>query len=239
MPRPKVSEAVESPALQLQPIGDGVTASNRVAEAIRHAILSGELRPGQRLVERDLATALGISKTPVREALKILSRSGLVTATANYGATVRTVDAEMARRVYEARLLVEPPAVRWAVPFHDDETVLIARRLLEDAAAAAARADQAALTMLNGRFHRQLYLPSKNLIVRRFLDDLQDQLSLINIVAWHQEASYGEEAQEHEQILDAVANGDADSAERRLRAHIERFASRHHYLDGSPSSPRS
>src|SRR6516164_6541602 len=74
-----------------------------VLEAIKHAILSGELRPGQSLVETDLAEVLGVSKTPVREALKTLAGAGLVTMSPYKGATVRVVDDEQARHVYDAR----------------------------------------------------------------------------------------------------------------------------------------
>src|ERR1700750_1350846 len=82
-----------------------------VLEAIKHAILTGELRPGQALVETDLAEVLGVSKTPVREALKTLAGAGLVTMSPYRGAAVRVVDAELARHVYDVRRLVEPEAL--------------------------------------------------------------------------------------------------------------------------------
>ena len=86
-----------------------------VLEAIRHAILAGELRPGQALVETDLAEVLGVSKTPVREALKTLAGAGLVTMNPYKGAAVRVVDDQQARHVYDARLLLEPEALARAV----------------------------------------------------------------------------------------------------------------------------
>src|SRR5512140_3197424 len=86
-----------------------------VLEAIKHAILAGELKPGQALVETGLAEVLGVSKTPVREALKTLAGAGLVTMNPYKGATVRVVDDEQARHVYDARLLIEPEALARAV----------------------------------------------------------------------------------------------------------------------------
>jgi DNA-binding GntR family transcriptional regulator len=86
-----------------------------VLSAIKHAILTGELRPGQSLVETDLAQVLGVSKTPVREALKTLVGAGLVTMSPYKGAAVRTVDDDLARSVYDMRLLLEPEAVRRSV----------------------------------------------------------------------------------------------------------------------------
>src|SRR5258708_3300688 len=91
-----------------------------VLDAIKHAILTGELRPGQGLVEADLAAVLGVSKTPVREALKTLAGAGLVTMSPYKGAAVRVVDDEQARHVYDARLLLEPEALaRAATRGHD------------------------------------------------------------------------------------------------------------------------
>ena len=86
-----------------------------VLEAIKHAILTGELRPGQPLVETDLAEVLGVSKTPVREALKTLAGAGLVTMSPYKGAAVRVADNQLARHVYDARLLIEPEALARSV----------------------------------------------------------------------------------------------------------------------------
>ncbi len=86
-----------------------------VLTAIKHAILAGELRPGQSLVEAELAQRLGVSKTPVREALKTLAGAGLVTMSAYRGAAVRSIDETAAAAIYDLRLLVEPEALRRAV----------------------------------------------------------------------------------------------------------------------------
>src|SRR6202044_4194641 len=83
-----------------------------VLDAIKRAILSGELTQGQPLVETDLADRLGVSKTPVREALKTLAGAGLVTMSPYKGAAVRVVDPDMAHAIYDMRLLLEPQAGR-------------------------------------------------------------------------------------------------------------------------------
>src|SRR6202035_5799713 len=86
-----------------------------VLEAIKHAILAGELKSGRPLVETDLAAVLGVSKTPVREALKTLAGAGLVTMSPYKGASVRMVDDVLAHSVYDIRVLLEPEAVRRSV----------------------------------------------------------------------------------------------------------------------------
>ena len=84
--------------------------SEAVLEAIKHAILTGELKPGQALVETELADWLGVSKTPVREALKTMAATGLVMMSSYRGASVREIDRTHARCIYDMRLLLEPVA---------------------------------------------------------------------------------------------------------------------------------
>jgi DNA-binding GntR family transcriptional regulator len=100
--------------------GAAPSRTEAVLDAIKHAILAGELRPGQGLVETELAQLLGVSKTPVREALKTLAGAGLVTMSPYRGATVRAIDPASAAAIYDLRVLLEPEAVRRAV---QDSTV--------------------------------------------------------------------------------------------------------------------
>lgn len=192
-----------------------------VLDAIKHAILTGDLRPGQSLVEAELAAVLGVSKTPVREALKTLAGAGLVTMSPYRGATVRTVDDEAARRVYDVRLLLEPEAVRRAVARGSGWAA--ARGALEVSDAAA---DQAERSLANRDFHRGLYLGCGNALLVTILDDLRDQAALVSAAAWRRTPTWQEEAAEHRAILDAAAAGDAGRASRLLTEHIESFVTR-------------
>ncbi|WP_236241194.1 GntR family transcriptional regulator [Streptomyces sp. CC228A] len=189
-----------------------------VLEAIKHAILTGQLPPGRALVEAELAAHYGVSKTPVREALKTLAGTGLVVMSQYKGATVRTVDAAMAREVYDVRLLLEPEALRRT----------IARRASLDAAGEAlatadAAADQAERSLANREFHRALYLPCGNPLLARMLDEVRDQAALVSTVAWSAQPSWRREADEHREILRLAREGDADAAVRALHDHIAGF----------------
>ena len=198
-----------------------------VLEAIKHAILAGELKPGQALVETDLAEVLGVSKTPVREALKTLAGAGLVTMNPYKGAAVRVVDDEAARHVYDARLLLEPEALGRAVAAgHDWQP---AHRAL--ARADSAR-DQAERSLANRDFHRELYAGCGNPLLVRMLDDLRDQTALVSAAAWRHEPdwlqtpSWEHEAAEHRAVLQAAEAGDAERATSLLRGHITSFVAR-------------
>src|SRR5947208_3804144 len=153
-----------------------------VLEEIRRGILTRELQPGQPLVEAELAQRLGVSKTPVREALKVLSNSGLVTFSPYKGASVCVVDAELAKSVYDVRMVLEPEAVRRTVESHDTVLLDEAGDVLKEASSAIAEKDQAALSLLNRRFHRALYRGCGNPLLVSILDDLKDRAALITVI---------------------------------------------------------
>jgi DNA-binding GntR family transcriptional regulator len=192
-----------------------------VLEAIKHAILTGQLSPGQPLVEADLAAQFGVSKTPVREALKTLAGTGLVMTSQYKGVTVRTVDSAMARQVYDVRLLLEPEALRRTVL--REASLAAAREALVRAGAAADRADR---SLANRDFHRALYLPCGNPLLTRMLDEVRDQAALVSTVAWAAVPSWEREAREHQEILRVATAGDADGAARLLHTHIADFVRR-------------
>ncbi|GLZ34653.1 GntR family transcriptional regulator [Lentzea sp. NBRC 105346] len=189
-----------------------------VLESIKEAILNGSLTPGQPLVETDLAANLGVSKTPVREALKTLAGSGLVVMEPYKGAAVRTVDAEMANAVYDVRMLVEPEALRRSImlkaSFHQ------ARQALTDPQ------DLAKRSLANRSFHRALYEGCGNPLMIDILDGLRDQAALITVAGWGICPTWDDEAAEHRAILAAAEQGKADLAAELLRRHIQTFADR-------------
>jgi DNA-binding GntR family transcriptional regulator len=197
-----------------------------VLEEIRRAILARELSPGQPLVEMELAQRLGVSKTPVREALKILSGSGLVTFSPYKGASVRVVGADLAREVCDVRLLLEPEAVRRAVLGGEAGGFDEAAEALRAAADQLTAGQHAELSLLNRRFHQALYRGCGNPLLISMLDDLRDRAALISVVGWEANASWTPEWEEHKAVLDAARAGDADHAADLLRRHIQGFLDR-------------
>ena len=173
---------------------------------------------------------LGVSKTPVREALKTLAGAGLVTMNPYKGAAVRVVDDELARHVYDARLLLEPEALARAVTRGHD---------WRPADAALTRADhaldQAERSLANRDFHRELYAGCGNPLLIKMLDDLRDQTALVSVAAWRHEPdwlldgttpSWEHEAAEHRTVLRAAEDGEAERAAALLRGHITSFVAR-------------
>ncbi|MCZ4098729.1 MULTISPECIES: GntR family transcriptional regulator [unclassified Streptomyces] len=210
-----------APYGQLRP-GSLPSRTEAVLDAVKHGILVGELKPGQPLVETELAALLGVSKTPVREALKTLAGTGLVIMSPYRGAWVREVDEALARSVYDMRLLLEPVAAA--------RTVATPRRSWDAAEAALDRADRAVDTaersLANRDFHRTLYADCGNPLLVGSLDGLRDQTALVSSAAWAVHPSWEMEAREHREILRAAQSGRPDLVGDLLRGHIGAFMAR-------------
>jgi DNA-binding GntR family transcriptional regulator len=193
---------------------------DQVYVAVRERILSGDLPRGCRLRQEELATELGVSRTPLREALRRLASEGLVEFQPNRGAAVSPHDVADQWHAWAARVALEPGAARLAAQVRDPEA---ARRLRELVAVQRARVDRnvdayaanrdfhLALVAASGnahlsRFAEMLWVPR---IARRIYDMQAVDPGLV--LAW---------ADDHERIVDAVAAGDADLAERLTREHI-------------------
>ncbi|MFC7400831.1 GntR family transcriptional regulator [Citricoccus sp. GCM10030269] len=203
-----------------------------VLEAIRRGILTHELRPGEPLVEAELAARFGVSKTPVREALKILSHSGLVQSVAYKGMRVQTVDGDLIRSVRDLRLLIEPEAVRRAVAEGSAELFDEAGRVLETARQTIDDGgDRASLSLVNRDFHALVYAGCGNPLMKEVMDNLRDRTALISVVAWHEAEGRSQhpsefEWDEHREILEAAQAGDAERAASLTQGHIGRFFDR-------------
>lgn len=190
---------------------------------IKEGILSGRLAAGQALVEADLAQELVMSKTPVREALKILEMSGLVVVRPYVGVRVRELTQADAVAIYETRLLLEPEAIRRSVQGGVD--VAAARAALDRAADATEPAQR---SLANRAFHAALWAAAGNSILVGMLEGLRDQTALAAVTTWARQPSWRDEAQEHAQILAAAEASDADRAAELTRRHIAGFLDRLH-----------
>lgn len=209
-------------AVALPPLRQPASRTDRVRDALRQAILEGALPPGRALVERELAELYGVSKTPVREALKQLQSTGLVEINAYQGVSVRRADDRLVRELYTARCAAEPDAVRLAAEQRGAVAYPAARRALEEAAALIGSGETQGLGVANRRFHRELYTACDNSFLCTFLDQLQDLTAFVAGLGWRLRATFEEEAAEHAAILEAMEQGDADRAEQLTLAHIRK-----------------
>ncbi|OAN73983.1 GntR family transcriptional regulator [Jannaschia sp. EhC01] len=182
-------------------------------------IRSGALRPGDRVTETDLATRLGISRTPVREAIRALEADGLVIHTPRVGATIRALDYAEITELYEMRAILEGTAARFAArAAYDSETEELAA--INDAMAAIP-GDVAGLFTLNARFHAVLLNAARNRFLVRSVQSIQKTLLILGPSTLEEADRAAGALAEHAAIIDALKSHDGDAAEAAMRQHIE------------------
>lgn len=195
--------------------GDGLTG--QAYQRLKQAILSGDLASGEALLESRLANKLGMSRTPVREALLVLAREGLVEMNAR-GFGVPRPSLEDLRELFELRESLEGTASR-AAALRANEVELRAIDELCEKFAGAQSLD--AWAEIGTHFHNAIVSAARNRRLTSILDSLKDQ-----IVQGRQTAMLGTETRwqesirEHRGIVDAIKARDADAAEQRARAHV-------------------
>ncbi|ONH51743.1 GntR family transcriptional regulator [Frankia sp. CcI49] len=197
-----------------------------VADELRGRILRGELTQGSRVIEDRLAEELGVSRNPVREAIRLLESEGLVEVTPRKGVMVTVISGEEADDLIEVRAALEVTAVRRAatrgITAEIDaelEAVLVEGESVTEAGA------YERLSALNARFHDLLARASGNNHLVEVLRDLQNRLQLLFSVGVARRS--GRAWEEHRRILEAIRARDADWAEAEMRAHINGAAHRY------------
>ena len=197
----------------------GVTLTAELTDRLRTAIVHGELRPNQRLVEADLAASLAVSRTPIREALALLEDDGLVRSD-RHGWKVHEHTSEEIRESFEVRIALEGYAVRLAAERRTElELQAIGETLVTDPATLT-DPDPARRVDVNSRFHDAIVRASHNqqlgeIIRRNRLNHFNFQLAALYSVE-DMRASL----EQHNEILDAIRDGDANVAEQRTRDHL-------------------
>lgn len=193
-----------------------VTATQHVVGRLREAILSGELASGTQLRQEEIAGALGVSRTPVRESLRILETEGWLVFVPHRGAVVASLSGEEAREIFDMRLALEALALQRSVPR------LGAAALAEAEAAIVAmdgESDVARWVELNRRFHLALYVGAGPRLRAAILGlyDAVDRYLRVELVALDNAA---ESQAEHRAILAACRAGDTAGALALYEAHI-------------------
>ena len=195
---------------------DVSSVPDRVYAILRERILAGELEPESRLHQEGISAELGVSRTPVREAIARLAAEGLVELLANRGARVAAVRPGDMEAAYVARLGIEPLAARLAAARRDPGELTKLRKTLTPARRGAKAAYAASRA-----FHRELALASGNRFLVEFAETLwAGRLGLHVYAQQMTPEQFAKDASEHERILDAIEAGDEDTAERLTREHI-------------------
>jgi len=198
------------------------TVHQAVFERLREAILTGYFRPGQRLVERELAEAMQISRTPIREALRKLEKEKLVTNIPYRGVFVSEVSAKTAREVYQVRMVLEGLATALAAARATPQDLALLRGIMEDLEKAVAEGRLEQVIEGNKRFHTAIAEIAGNEVLRDVLRGLQAHVSLLRVTSLSQPGRPEATLKEHRAIYEAIAAGDPEQAEKLAADHVRR-----------------
>jgi DNA-binding GntR family transcriptional regulator len=188
-------------------------------QLILHAIDIGTYRPGDRLVESELADRFGVSRTPIREALQRLETQSLL-ARDGRSLIVASLDHNQMAELYVVRSELEGLAAKLAARHATEEEVRFLKEMVEEDKARVG--DPAALARTNRRFHRQVHLASHNRYLVQQLDLVYRSMALMATTSLSAKGRSEVALAEHAQIVDAIARGDGEAASAALRSHISR-----------------
>lgn len=208
--------------------GPGTTAQHAV-EGLRRALVSGQLAPGDRVRQEELAASLGISLAPVREALATLEQEGQVTYLPRRGYFVTELEIGDVREIYELRALLEARAARRALPLLDEDAIDRIELAARECADAAGEGDIAAELAANRRFHFGVLGSPDQVHTLRLIRLLWDSTETYRALYYNSPAARRESLEAHDRILSAIRDRDAGRLVTELDAHradaLERLAS--------------
>jgi DNA-binding GntR family transcriptional regulator len=224
-----------------------VTKGEAAYGYLRDAITSGLLKPGEHIVLRKVATELGISEVPVRDAIKMLEGDGLVVIRPHAGAVVSDLARDDIVQLFDARVGIEAYAARLAAASRTDEDLEALRELIEGMDRCIGSQDYADYGRLNREFNRRLAHASANRTLIEIIDRLEAQTDRAPaLFVWDPPRALISN-EEHRQILDSMVRGDADAVEREVRAHrtagfaaflaaLDRITTSEAPVDGDPTA---
>jgi DNA-binding GntR family transcriptional regulator len=227
--------AQERPEIDLKigTVSPRKSVTDLIAENLREAILSQTLPGGTPLIEKQLAEEFEVSKTPVREALLRLAQTGLVDFAHAKGATVHQLSFAEMQDVLEMRYILEPLALKQSAPKLTGDDIKTLEQLLASAAKPQVQQNLGKLSEVNNSFHNILYSRAENVLLLKWLNDLNDRRRLISVVGWKTQNRSSEELKEHRVILQAIKTKNVVLAAKQLEHHIQHFSNlvlKHHPL---------
>ncbi|MEC3978670.1 GntR family transcriptional regulator [Amycolatopsis sp. H20-H5] len=188
----------------------------RVRDELRERILTGRLKPGDRLVERELAEGLGVSRVPVREAIRSLEAEGFLMVTSPRRVIVRQLAHADVEELFDVREALEGLAAGLAAERATKPDLRRLERLLADAARATEGGDPARITTLNTRFHDEIVAIAGNSLLMTVLGPLEGRLRWLT----SQNEHFGELLDEHRRLFEAITSGESERARAFAVEHV-------------------
>jgi len=197
-----------------------VGLSSRVYHQIRAEILKGAFIPGESVTEMGLAAQCGVSRTPVREALRQLELEGLVQLIPNKGAIILGISPEDICDIYQIRSMLEGSVAERAAQRASEEDVRRLTEILDLTEFYITRQNIEQLQAMDGQFHQLIYEMSGSRMFKRVLKDLHYYIGLTRNASLKSEGRAAESLKEHRAVLDAIARHDGMQARELMTLHV-------------------
>ncbi len=208
------------PVFQLPKITEPVSLKDKAYNAIKSAILSLQLKPGAPLVESELAQQLGISKTPVRDALLELEREGFVTKVLFKGTYVTEVTLKDVREIFQVRAVLEGLAARLAAPLFSPQELDQMAENLAAAEAALAEGNLDLCSERGKRLHDAIINKADNQRLTLIIRNLDDHVQRFRLLSDQISGRLNKSVKEHRRVLEALRQRDPAAAEQAMRDHL-------------------
>jgi len=191
-----------------------------IFEKIREDILNDQYTHGEKIVEAKLAEELGVSRTPVREALKQLELDGLVENIPNRGVIVKGISKQDIYDIFTIRMAIEGIAAQWAVERMSDEELAQLKEVFELMEFYTFKGDVVKISELNTKFHEIIYMATKSRYLEHVLRDFQLFIKSTRNKSLRSEGRIDTALAEHQKIVKAFMERDAEAAVEMLTYHI-------------------
>ncbi|HEY63547.1 MAG TPA: GntR family transcriptional regulator [Caldilineae bacterium] len=180
-----------------------------------------EYKPGENITDRQVAQELNISRTPVREALRLLEHEGLIVSQPRRGWRVYTLSLKDIEEIFDIKIVLESAIARWAATCEDAEKKSALKEALARMKRAVAENDREAWVEADLALHDVIFSMCGNQRAVRVVKNMNDQWWRVRIGLIAMEGRMARSTREHEVIVSAIVAGDPDAAERQMRTHLE------------------
>lgn len=191
-----------------------------VFDVLMDAIMSGQLPPGERLMEVQLAEEMGVSRTPVREAIRRLELEGFVVMIPRKGAYVAGLSIKDIVNIFEIRTALEQLAVSLAAERMTDDDLETLERMVVELSESAKEADVEEWTELDKKFHQLIYEYSRNDRLIQMMNNIIEQINRYRIISLSNPEVRQHSIDEHKKIVEAMAERNITAAEQAAREHL-------------------
>ena len=195
---------------------------NQVYDQVKGMILRGEIPPGKRIIENELADSMGISRTPIREAVHKLEAEGFLNPLPKGGYAVRGLTVSGVEETFDIRSILESFAAYLAAIRYSDEDLVPLEEKTEEFQRHLDRHDLTELTRINTDFHELLYALSRSPRLIKMINDLRNEIFLLRKVMLNSEDMAKLSNKDHREMIEAMKKGEAKKVEKLVRSHILR-----------------